>query len=75
MLETIKAQHGPISKKKLKNAPMNGENQPLVTNEPVKVQGFEKINDQLRKIYGIYSNFFKKITKRSQHITDWTWEH
>ena len=45
---------------------MNGEIQPLVTNEPVKVQGFEKINDQLRKIYGIYSNFF---LKNNQKIT------
>ena len=39
---------------------MNMENQPLVTNEPVGVQGFKKITDYFIGIYGIYSNLIKK---------------
>ena len=50
---------------------MNGENRPLITDEPVEfeklpveVQDFRKIADHFRGIYGI-----------SQHVTGWTWKH
>jgi hypothetical protein len=33
---------------------MNGENQPLVTDEPVEVQDFRKKTDQFRGVCEIY---------------------
>ena len=44
---------------------MNGENQPLVTDEPIEVQDVRKIIDHFRRIYGIYLN----VIKTNQKIT------
>ena len=61
---------------------MNEENQPVVTNEPVEfekypveVQDFRKITNHLQGICRIYLNFNKETTRRSQHVTSWTWKH
>lgn len=39
---------------------MNGENQPLVTNDRLKVQDIKKINDPFKRIYGIYLKLVKR---------------
>ena len=42
--------------------PMNGENRPLVTNEPVEVQDAKKITHCFKRIYGIYLEFMQTDT-------------
>ena len=63
---------------------MNGENGPLVTDEPVE---FEKsltgwISSRLQENYpsfrgicGICLELLKRKPGRSQHVTGWTWKH
>jgi len=54
-------------------SPMNGENQPLVTYQPAKVQDIRKIINPLKRIYWIYL----KINKENQKIATCnhcTWE-
>ena len=35
---------------------MTGDNQQLLTNEPVEIQDYKKITDRFRGIYKIYPN-------------------
>ena len=44
---------------------MIGENQQLVTDEPIEVQDFRKITDHFRGIYRIYPNLIKEIRRMS----------
>ena len=45
--------------------PMIGENQQLVTNEPVEVQDCRKITDHFRGIYRIYPHLIKESRRMS----------
>ena len=53
---------------------MNGENQQLLTNEPVEVQDYMKFTERFRGVYGMYFGLIKNKQK-SQHVTGWTWKH
>jgi hypothetical protein len=44
-------------------APMDGENQLLLTDESVEVQDFWKSTNHFRGIYGIYLKLIKKKSK------------
>jgi len=42
--------------------------------EPIEIQDVKKSTDLFRGIYKIYLKLVKQ-TKRSQHVTGWTWKH
>ena len=61
---------------------MNRENWPLVADEPVefdkqldKGQDFKKITIILEEYIECNLKINEEKTKRSQHVTDWTWKH